>query len=184
MRVSTALISATLLLPQMAIQGQERKDTNGPGTYKLEFTIRDGADAAAKSGRHYMMLMELRRKAIFKIGSRVPVATGAFAPTAAGPGISPLVNTQYTYIDVGINIECVADELNGRLAMHGSLDLSTIAQNDAAPHASNQPNPTVTQAKLELDTTIDPGKPTVIAAVEDPVTMRHLQVEVLATRVD
>lgn len=45
------------------------------------------------------------QKATLKIGSRVPVATGSFQPGIGGVGINPLVNTQFQYIDVGVNID-------------------------------------------------------------------------------
>lgn len=46
-------------------------------------------------------------KATLKIGSKVPIATGSFSPGAgiAAAGISPLVSTQFSYVDVGVNIE-------------------------------------------------------------------------------
>jgi general secretion pathway protein D len=46
-------------------------------------------------------------KATLKIGSKIPIATGSFSPGAgiAAAGISPLVSTQFSYIDVGVNIE-------------------------------------------------------------------------------
>ncbi|MEO6828440.1 MAG: cohesin domain-containing protein, partial [Acidobacteriaceae bacterium] len=46
-------------------------------------------------------------KASLKIGSKVPIATGSFSPGAgiAAAGISPLVSTQFSYIDVGVQIE-------------------------------------------------------------------------------
>ena len=47
------------------------------------------------------------QKATLKIGDRVPVATGSFqAGVGAGStGVSPLVNTQFQYIDVGVNVD-------------------------------------------------------------------------------
>ena len=45
------------------------------------------------------------QRATLKIGSRVPVATGSFQPGIGGVGINPLVNTQFNYIDVGVNID-------------------------------------------------------------------------------
>jgi len=42
--------------------------------------------------------------ATLKIGDRVPVATGSFAPGTGG-GISPLVSTQFQYLDVGVNVD-------------------------------------------------------------------------------
>ena len=44
-------------------------------------------------------------KATLKIGEREPTATGSFQPGIGGVGINPLVNTQFTYIDVGVNVE-------------------------------------------------------------------------------
>ena len=45
------------------------------------------------------------QKASLKIGQRIPVATGSFQPGIGGVGINPLVNTQFQYIDVGVNID-------------------------------------------------------------------------------
>src|SRR5439155_25552044 len=44
------------------------------------------------------------QKASLKIGDRVPVATGSFQPGIGGVGINPLVNTQFQYLDVGVNM--------------------------------------------------------------------------------
>ena len=46
-------------------------------------------------------------KATLKIGSKVPIATGSFSPGAgiAAAGISPLVSTQFSYVDVGVTID-------------------------------------------------------------------------------
>ena len=45
------------------------------------------------------------QKATLKIGDRVPVATGSFQPGIGGVGINPLVNTQFQYLDVGVNVD-------------------------------------------------------------------------------
>ncbi len=45
------------------------------------------------------------QKASLKIGDKVPVATGSFQPGIGGIGINPLVNTQFQYLDVGVNID-------------------------------------------------------------------------------
>src|ERR1700686_672215 len=48
-----------------------------------------------------------QQKATLKIGDRVPIATGSFQAGGgvSGGGISPLVNTQFQYLDVGVNID-------------------------------------------------------------------------------
>jgi len=44
------------------------------------------------------------QKATIKIGSRIPVATGSYSSTTSTT-TSSLVNTQYQYIDVGVNVD-------------------------------------------------------------------------------
>ena len=56
------------------------------------------------------------QKASLKIGSRIPIATGSFQPGIGGVGINPLVNTQFQYLDVGVNIDVQPTvHLNARL---------------------------------------------------------------------
>ena len=46
-------------------------------------------------------------QASLRIGDRIPVATGSFQPGVGGVGINPLVNTQFQYQDVGVNVDKV-----------------------------------------------------------------------------
>jgi general secretion pathway protein D len=45
------------------------------------------------------------QKATMKIGSRIPIATGSYQTGGAASLVSGLVNTQFQYQDVGVNIE-------------------------------------------------------------------------------
>jgi general secretion pathway protein D len=45
------------------------------------------------------------QKATMKIGSKIPIATGSYQSGAATAMVSSLVNTQFQYTDVGVNIE-------------------------------------------------------------------------------
>jgi len=176
------LIAASFLIALLPVHAQERKDPADSALYKVEFNIHDGSDASAKTGRRYTLLTGANHKAVFKVGSRVPVATGSFQPGVGGAGVNPLVNTQYSYIDIGVNIECWVSEMNGKIGMHGSIDLSTAEQH-AAQGSAIPSNPTVGQTKLDLDMAVEPGKPTVIASIDDPVNLRKLQVEATVTKV-
>jgi len=67
-------------------------------------------------------------KASLKIGDRQPTATGSFQPGVGGVGVNPLVNTQFNYIDVGVNVDLtprVHD--NGEVSMHVELDISSVS---------------------------------------------------------
>ena len=44
-----------------------------------------------------------------KIGERIPIATGSYQTGAATAIVSSLVNTQFQYIDVGVDYDHQAD---------------------------------------------------------------------------
>jgi general secretion pathway protein D len=67
-------------------------------------------------------------KAELKIGERQPTATGSFQPGIGGVGINPLVNTQFNFIDVGVNVTMQSHvHDNGDVSMHIDLDISTVS---------------------------------------------------------
>jgi len=181
MRTLHALLIPALFMPLLPVHAQEKKDTE-PAAYKVEFAIRDNADSA-KTARRYTLRMDGDRRYAFKVGSRVPVAVRSSQPGAGDSGAGPAVNTQYTYLDVGVNIESMIIETNHRYTLRGSLDISTIVQHDAA-HGANPPSPTVAQTRMDIGTGIELGQPTVIATIDDPVTARQFQVEATVTRVN
>ena len=76
--------------------------TIGPATLNLLLT-----DADTRVLQNPQIRAVDGEKATLKIGSKVPIATGSFSPGAgiAAAGISPLVSTQFSYVDVGVNIE-------------------------------------------------------------------------------
>jgi len=66
------------------------------------------------------------QKASLKIGSRIPIATGSFQPGIGGVGINPLVNTQFQYLDVGVNIDIQPTvHLNGDVTLKVTMDISS-----------------------------------------------------------
>ncbi len=66
------------------------------------------------------------QKASLKIGERLPVATGSFQPGIGGVGINPLVNTQFQYIDVGVNIDVTPHiHADGDVTMKISMEISS-----------------------------------------------------------
>src|SRR6185437_11878522 len=67
------------------------------------------------------------QKATLKIGDRVPVATGSFQPGIGGVGINPLVNTQFQYIDVGVNIDVTPNiHMDNEVTLKVRLEVSSV----------------------------------------------------------
>jgi hypothetical protein len=164
MRFSTLMMAAALLGPGLVAHAQDRP-------YKVDFTIRDTGDAGGKSGRKYSMLVSPGHKTTFRVGNRVPVVTGS-----AGSG----GNVQFTMVDVGLNIDCSVNDINSNLTVHADLDISTAVMPEKGANAA--PSPTISQIKLNLETAVLPGKPTVVASFDDPVTSRKFDIDVAITK--
>ncbi len=74
------------------------------------------------------------QKASLKIGDRVPVATGSFQPGIGGVGINPLVNTQFQYLDVGVNIDITPHvHAGGEVTLKMMMDVSAVTGNSQVP---------------------------------------------------
>jgi hypothetical protein len=186
MRTTAVLFLTTLLIPTIPANGQEKGGGADPAVYKIEFNIHDG-DATAKTGRRYVIMIEGNEKGVFRVGQKVPYATGWFQPGIASTGASPLVSTQFNYAEIGVNIDCRLNEVNGKVRVRATLDLSTLIQHDAHPDknpAPLQPMPIIGQLRVEVNALVTTGKPTMVASIDDPVTLRKFDVEATVTKVN
>ncbi|HUN83703.1 MAG TPA: cohesin domain-containing protein [Terracidiphilus sp.] len=69
-----------------------------------------------------------QQKATMKIGQRVPIATGSYQTGAATALVSSLVNTQFQYQDVGVNIEMTPTiHYDDEVTLKMKIDVSSIA---------------------------------------------------------
>jgi len=83
------------------------------------------------SGTRVLQSPQLRsvdnQKASLKIGEKEPIASGSFQPGVGGVGINPLVNTQFTFIDVGVNVDLTPKvHDNGEISMHVEVEISSV----------------------------------------------------------
>jgi general secretion pathway protein D len=94
-----------------------------------------------------------------KIGEREPTASGSFGSTlgaVAGAGISPLVNTQFQYIDVGVNVEITPHvHDNGEVSLHVALDISNVT---GQVNLGGISQPIIGQRKMEHDIRLREGE--------------------------
>src|SRR5260370_11693572 len=97
MRTKAVLFLATLLIPTLPVSGQEKGGATDSGVYRVEFNIHDGNDPAAKTGRRYMIMIEANDKGVFRVGQKVPYATGTFQPGVGSAGGSPPGSAPVTF---------------------------------------------------------------------------------------
>jgi len=103
-----------------------------------------------------------------RIGDRIPIATGSFssglgiAAGAAG-GINPLVNTQFTYLDVGVNIDLTP-------RVHPNRDVSLKLKVEVSAHTSDVSiggitQPVISQRVIEHDIRLKEGEVSILGGL-------------------
>lgn len=103
------------------------------------------------------------QQATLKIGDRIPVATGSFAPGVGGAGISPLVNTQFQYIDVGVNIT-LTPRVHSRsdVTLKIGMEVSSVTGQQNIGGISQ---PTIGQRRIEHETRLREGETSLLGGI-------------------
>jgi general secretion pathway protein D len=112
------------------------------------------------------------QKASLKIGDRVPVATGSFQPGIGGVGINPLVNTQFQYLDVGVNIDITPKVHAGReVTLKILMDISSVTGQSNIGGISQ---PVIGQRKIEHEIRLKEGEVNLLGGILEDQDIRSL----------
>ena len=112
------------------------------------------------------------QKASLKIGERVPVATGSFQPGIGGVGINPLVNTQFNYIDVGVNID-ITPRVHGldEVTLKLTMDISAV---DSYQNIGGIQQPVIGQRKIEQEIRLKEGEVNIMGGILESTQTKSL----------
>ena len=114
-------------------------------------------------------------KAVLKIGQRVPVATGstqAATGVGAGSSVASLVNTQFQYTDVGVNIEAQPRvHPDGSVSMKLSVEVSAVANYQNIGGISE---PVISQRKIEHEVRLQNGEVNILGGLIERTTTNDL----------
>jgi general secretion pathway protein D len=136
----------------------------GLGASDIAVTLGGASFTALESdaGTKVLQRPELRiidsDKASLKIGDRIPIATGSFQS-----GLTQGVNTQFQYIDVGVNIDItpyVHSQSDVTLKM--SLEISSVTGETTI---SGVTQPTIGQRRIEHEARLADGEVNLIAGI-------------------
>jgi general secretion pathway protein D len=112
------------------------------------------------------------QKASLKIGDRIPVATGSFQPGIGGVGINPLVNTQFQYLDVGVNIDITPRiHSGGQVTLKIAMDISS--QTDQR-NIGGIVQPIIGQRKIEHEIRLRDGEPSLMGGMFENQDIKSL----------
>jgi general secretion pathway protein D len=106
-------------------------------------------------------------KATLKIGDRIPIATGSYQS-----GLSNGVNTQFTYIDVGVNIDIVPYiHANREVTLKMSLEISSVTGEQTVDGVTE---PTIGQRRIEHQARLADGEVNLIGGILQDTESRSL----------
>ena len=113
------------------------------------------------------------QKATLKIGERIPIATGSFQPGIGGVGINPLVNTQFQYQDVGVNIEITPHVHSDReVSLKITMEISSVT---GQSNIGGITQPIIGQKKVDLgEIRLKDGESSLIGGILDDSQTRSL----------
>ncbi len=110
------------------------------------------------------------QKASLRIGDRIPIATGSFQPGIGGVGINPLVNTQFNYQDVGVNVDIQPRIHAGReISMHVEIEISNVRDR---VNIGGIEQPIIGQRRINHDIRLKEGEANVIGGLMQMQTTR------------
>jgi hypothetical protein len=161
-----SITSGALLTQESSNQKSQTTDSIKPTeAYKLDFSVGELEDGKRINTRLYSMNLNSNDRNEIKIGTRVPVEES---------------QGQFTYIDVGTNIEARLSDLKGPLELSVRAEISNFAMPDQA--SGHEAHPIIRQLRISASTLVVPGRPMIIGSVDDPNSKRQFQLEVTATR--
>jgi hypothetical protein len=108
-----------------------------------------------------------------RTGSKIPLATGSYS------GAQSQVQTQFTYIDVGVNLDFNHARLEGdRVFLLITAEISSAGSESIIGGVHE---PIIRQNKWNSGVTVQLGKPTVIFSSDDVSSKRTMQIELTVT---
>jgi hypothetical protein len=144
-----------------------------PRTYRLTYTITESDSGKNLGTQHFALAVNPDTKdAELKMGSRVPIATGAY--NTEGPAAH--ANVQYQYVDVGLNIAARVREFAAGVEVYSKLEQSSVAEEKSTVGSND---PVIRQAMLQNTATLTAGKPVMLGSLDVPGSTRHLDIEVI-----
>jgi general secretion pathway protein D len=103
------------------------------------------------------------QEATLKIGERIPIATGSYQTGAATAIVSSLVNTQFQYIDVGVNMDI-------KPTVHFDRDVSMkfkveVSATNGNSNIGGITEPIITQRVIDQTIRLKDGEPNLLGGI-------------------
>ena len=128
--------------------------------------------------QHYAMILASGQTTSLKLGNRLPIPTGSYSAGGQNGGNMSPAQIQYTYIDVGMNIDATLTGMGDNGLLKSSVSQSSVAPEKTDVGGGVQ-QPVVRQASLRGESYLISGKSQSLGSLDIPGSTSHLNVEVV-----
>lgn len=158
---------STYSIPQLANLSSGNVYVTIPGV-TMSFLMSDSNTKVLQNPQVRAMDNE---KATLKIGDRVPVATGSFTPGAGG-SVSPLVSTQFQYLDIGVNVDITPHiHSDKEVTLKMSLEISSVT---GQTNIGGIVQPIIGQRRIEEQTRLGDGEVNLVGGILEDTETKSL----------
>lgn len=161
-----------------ALRAQEAKPRSQSEAYKVEYVFSEWQDNKKINARTYTILVRQMDKSSLRLGSRVPIAVGSFM---AGSAKENPIPTQFQYLDVGMNIDCLVEPLDSDVFLSTNVEVNRLAPEQAKEVRTG--NTIVRQTKIQVHDLVPLGKPTVLSSADEVDGTGRFQIEATVTKI-
>ena len=113
------------------------------------------------------------QRATLKIGQKIPVATGSYNAGVSTGVASIGVQTQFTYLDVGVNIDITPTvHLDREVSLKTKVEVSQ--ENGSVSEGSGVTEPIIAQRVLEQVIQLKEGEPSILAGIVDRQNLKNV----------
>jgi type II secretory pathway component GspD/PulD (secretin) len=139
-------------------------------TYRLTYTLIDLDGTKRLGDQHYSMVLVTGQRTILKQGNRVPIITGTDFKNPNSP------QTQYTYLDIGMNFDATIDDAPNSLRLKAKVEESSVVDNSSGALPQE---PLIRQSLFEGSAVLTPGKPIILGSLDITGTTRRIEIQAM-----
>jgi type II secretory pathway component GspD/PulD (secretin) len=163
---------------QLALAQKIIHDLDRPRkAYRLTYTITELDSGKTIGTEHLSMVVVNGEHTSVKEGDKVPVATGSYSDGNATPNG---IQTQFTYLDVGMNFDATLNEVDGGAVLKTKVEQSSLGQPSTIAGVQE---PVVRQTVLDGISVLTLGKPVMLGSIDVPTTTHRFDIAVVLEQV-
>jgi hypothetical protein len=165
------------LVPALAAQPPSQEAKPAETTYKLNFKVYELEDGKRINERSYVFpaiatpANTRSRTSTVKVGVRTPVTTSEHDG-----------NRAFQYLDVGLNLDCTLEDVEGKLTASINVEIATFALHEQQEDPRLGGQPVIRQLKQGFRIQLPVGKPVLVTSLDDINSKKRTQIEVTATK--